>query len=56
LNQAGAGAIAVSLAPTRAQPSPMFHAITERQSTRGDFDGSPAMPLSMRRPVGAVLA
>jgi hypothetical protein len=45
---AGAGAISVGLAPTRAQQSPMFHAITERQSTRGGFDGKPVSSDELR--------
>ena len=38
---ANGGRIAVSLDATRpsASPSPLFHAITERQCTRGDYDG-----------------
>ena len=38
---AGAGAIAVNLEPTQAMVSPLFQAITERQCTRGDYDGKP---------------
>lgn len=37
----GTGAITVSLEATRAVPSPLFQAITERQCTRGDYDGKP---------------
>ena len=34
-------AVVVSLAPTVAQASPLFNAIPARQSTRGDYDGTP---------------
>ena len=34
-------AIHVTLAPTPAQASPLFKAIPARQSTRGDYDGTP---------------
>ena len=34
-------AVRVSLAPTAAQASPLFNAIPARQSTRGDYDGTP---------------
>lgn len=37
----GAGAIHVSLHATQAISSPLFQAITERQCTRGDYDGKP---------------
>jgi hypothetical protein len=37
----GAGGIALSLEPTRALASPLFQAIVERQSTRGEYDGKP---------------
>ncbi len=38
---AGAGGVAVALEATKALSSPMFQAITERQCTRGDYDGKP---------------
>ena len=38
---AGAGAVSVSLEATKALVSPLFQAITERQCTRGDYDGKP---------------
>ena len=38
-------AVRVTLTPTRAQASPLFKAIAERQCTRGDYDGK---PLSMQ--------
>ena len=38
---AGAGGVAVALEATKALPSPLFQAITERQCTRGDYDGKP---------------
>jgi hypothetical protein len=34
-------AIRVSLAPTRADASPLFHAMATRQCTRGDYDSKP---------------
>lgn len=34
-------AVRVTLAPTRAQVSPLFNAIHARQCTRGDYDGKP---------------
>ena len=37
----GAGGVAVALEPTKAVPSPLFQAITERQCTRGDYDAKP---------------
>lgn len=37
----GAGAVSISLAATKALASPLFHAITARQCTRGDYDGKP---------------
>jgi hypothetical protein len=38
---AGLGAITVHLQATRALETPLFQAITERQCTRGDYDGKP---------------
>ncbi|HSI60997.1 MAG TPA: Tat pathway signal protein [Ideonella sp.] len=38
---AGPGSVVASLVPTRAVASPLFGAITERQCTRGDYDGQP---------------
>jgi hypothetical protein len=37
----GAGAVAVGLEATHASSSALFQAITERQCTRGDYDGKP---------------
>jgi len=34
-------AVRVTLAPTPAEVSPLFNAITARQCTRGDYDGRP---------------
>ena len=34
-------AVRVTLAPTPAQATPLFNAIAQRQSTRGDYDGKP---------------
>lgn len=36
---AGVGAVAISLERTKALASPLFRAIAERQTTRGDYDG-----------------
>ena len=44
----GAGAIAVSLDPTRASTTPLFDAIAERQCTRGDYDGKPLSSEELR--------
>ena len=44
----GAGRIAVNLEPTKRRDSPLFHAITERQCTRGDYDGQPVSPAELR--------
>lgn len=37
-------AVRVSLEPTRAQTTPLFTAIAQRQCTRGDYDGKPLSP------------
>jgi hypothetical protein len=44
----GSGAVAVSLEATRALSSPLFHAISERQCTRGDYDGQPLSAEELR--------
>ncbi len=44
----GAGAIAVSLQATQAISSPLFQAISERQCTRGDYDGQPLTAPELR--------
>ena len=46
---AGDGAIAVALEATRPASSPLFQAITERQCTRGDYDGQPLSLAELRR-------
>jgi hypothetical protein len=38
---AGAGAVVVGLEPTQALASPLFHAVAQRQCTRGNYDGNP---------------
>ena len=38
---AGDGAVVVDLAPTASAKSPLFAAIAQRQSTRGDYDSQP---------------
>ena len=38
---AGAGAVSASLEATKPLATPMFRAISERQCTRGDYDGKP---------------
>jgi hypothetical protein len=46
---AGAGAVALDLEATKAQASPLFQAIPERQCTRGDYDGTLLSPEELRR-------
>jgi hypothetical protein len=45
---AGDGALAVRLEATKAQASPLFQAIAERQCTRGDYDGRPLSSEELR--------
>ncbi len=47
----GAGRVAVNLETTQRQgsPSPLFHAITERQCTRGDYDGQRVSTAELRQ-------
>ncbi|HYN59492.1 MAG TPA: Tat pathway signal protein [Rubrivivax sp.] len=45
---AGQGAITVSLQSTRASVTPLFQAISERQCTRGDYDGQPVSNAELR--------
>jgi hypothetical protein len=45
---AAEGRIAVSLEPSKAIVSPLFQAITARQSTRGDYDGQPLSAQELR--------
>jgi len=45
---AGLGAIAVHLEATRASVTPLFQAISERQCTRGDYDGKPVSTDELR--------
>ena len=40
-SSASSGRIAIRLEATQALVSPLFHAITKRQCTRGDYDGQP---------------
>ena len=42
------GRIAVSLEATQPSASPLFHAITERQCTRGDYDGHALTPAELK--------
>ena len=44
----GSGAISVNLQATRATSSPLFQAISERQCTRGDYDGQPLTVAELR--------
>jgi hypothetical protein len=44
----GAGAVVASLEATQAVSSPLFHAISERQCTRGDYDGKPLSAEELR--------
>lgn len=41
-------ALRMTLTPTTAQASPLFHAITARQCTRGDYDGRPLSNAELR--------
>lgn len=41
---AAGDAVRVRLEPTRAQTTPLFTAIAQRQCTRGDYDGQPVSP------------
>ncbi len=45
----GDGLIVVNLAPTQKRITPLFQAISERQCTRGDYDGQPISPAELRR-------
>ena len=44
----GTGHILVNLEATKQQDSPSFEAITERQCTRGDYDGQPVSTAELR--------
>ena len=44
----GRGAITMNLEATRASVSPLFQAITQRQCTRGDYDGTPVSASELR--------
>ena len=44
----GAGRLVVNMEPTKPRDSPLFHAITERQCTRGDYDGRPVSTAELR--------
>ncbi len=45
----GGGVIAVNLEPMQKRISPLFLAISERQCTRGDYDGQPISPAELRQ-------
>lgn len=45
----GEGVIAVNLETTRKHISPLFQAISERQCTRGDYDGQPISSVELRQ-------
>jgi hypothetical protein len=45
---AGPGAVSVRLEATRASVTPLFQAISERQCTRGDYDGKPVSTDELR--------
>ena len=45
----GDGVIAVNLERTQKRITPLFQAISERQCTRGDFDGQPISPAELRQ-------
>ena len=44
----GPGALQIDLKNTKALVTPLFHAITERQCTRGDYDGKPISNYELR--------
>jgi len=48
-NPGGDGVIAVNLEPTQKQVTPLFQAISERQCTRGDYDGKPISAPELRQ-------
>jgi len=48
-DSSGAGRVVVGIEATRTQVSPLFQAISERQCTRGDFDGKPLSVEDLRR-------
>jgi hypothetical protein len=50
---AATDAIKLSLAPTAAQTTPLFQALTARQCTRGDYDGKPLSNEDLRLLEGA---
>ncbi len=45
----GDGVIVVNLEATKKGVSPLFHAISARQCTRGDYDGQPISPAELRQ-------
>lgn len=45
----GDGVIVVNLEATQKRISPLFQAISERQCTRGDYDGQPISPAELRQ-------
>ena len=45
----GDGLIAVNLAPTQKRITPLYQAISERQCTRGDYDGQPISSAELRQ-------
>jgi len=45
----GDGLIAVNLEPTQKRITPLFQAISERQCTRGDYDGQPISSAELRQ-------
>lgn len=45
---AGTGVVSIRLEATKAQTTPLFQAIGERQCTRGDFDGQPLATAELR--------
>lgn len=48
VDPSGNGHIAVALEATQPSASPLFHAITERQCTRGDYDGQALTPSELK--------
>lgn len=47
-NSSGEGGIVLTLESTQQRVSPLYHAISERQCTRGDYDGQPIAAAELR--------
>lgn len=49
LNASDMDTVSINLEATKALASPLFQAITERQCTRGDYDGNPLSMEELRQ-------